>query len=126
MLDRVWRAALLLLSCQTTLAKIHRMMFPHNPQPQDITAPANQFRDGKAVKKMFHAQLVVAANIAMAYLRKHRPQLPIHRVMSSLPNEQHYTESLAPARWMVRQVQYQSERLVGPLEDPKGEPTELD
>ena len=51
---------------------------------------------------------------------------PIHRVMASLPDEQHYTESLAPARWMVGQIQDQYERLVGPPEDPKGEPIELD
>ena len=63
---------------------------------------------------------------ALAYFSKHRPAFPIHRVMASLPDEQHYTQTLAAARWVVRQVQDQSERLVGPLEYPKGEPVDLD
>ena len=126
MLDRVWRSAFLLQSCHTTLSKVHRLLFPHNPQPQGLNALMNQFWDGKAVKTMFNAQLVAGANIALAYFSKHRPAFAIHKVMSTLPDEQHYTQTLGAARWMVRQVQDQSERLVGPLEDPKDEPVEVD
>ena len=75
MLDRVWRAALLLDSCHTTLSLVHRMLFPHNLQPQGLKALADQFKDGKAVKKIFNAQLVAGANIALAYFSKHRPNL---------------------------------------------------
>ena len=75
---------------------------------------------------MFNAQLVAVANIALAYFRKHRPGFAIHKVMMGIPDEQHYTQTLGAARWMVRQVQDQTERLVGPLEDPKGEPVETD
>lgn len=78
------------------------------------------------MKKMFNAQLVAGTNIALVYFSKHRPAFPIHRVISTLPDEQHYIQILAAARWMVRQVQDQSERLVGPLEDPKGEPVDVD
>ena len=104
MLDRVWRAAFLLQSCETTLSKVHRMLFPHNPQPQGLNALTNQFRDRKSVKKMVNAQLVVGANIALAYFSKHRPAFTIHKVMSTLPDEQHYTQTLGAGRWMVRQM----------------------
>ena len=104
MLDRVWCAALLLDSCHTTLSKIHRMLFPHNPQPQGLKALADQFKDGKAVKKMFNAQLVACANIALAYFSKHHPYFAIHRIMMGIPDEEHYAQTLGAARWMVRQV----------------------
>ena len=126
MLDRVWRAALLLDSCHTTLSLVHWMLFPHNPQPQGLKALANQFKDGKVVKKMFNAQLVVGANIALAYFSKHHPYFAIHKVMMGIPDEENYTQTLGAARWMVRQVQDQTERLVGPLEDPKSEHVDLE
>ena len=88
MLDRVWRAALLLDSCHTTLSLVHRMMFPHNPQPQGLKALADQFKGGKAVEKMFNAQFVVGANIALAYFSKHRPYFAIHKVMMGIPDEE--------------------------------------
>ena len=75
MLDRVWRAALLLDSCHSTLSLVHQMLFPHNPQPQGLKASADQFKGGKAVKKRFNAQLVEGAKIASAYFSKHRPGL---------------------------------------------------
>ena len=108
MLDRVWRAALLLDSCHTTLSLVHQMLFPHNLQSQGLKALADQFKDGKAVKKMFNAQLVAGANIALAYFSKHRPRFAIHKVMMGIPDEQHYTQTLGAARWMVTQVQDQS------------------
>ena len=122
MLDRVWRAVLLLDSCHSTLSRIHRMLFPHNPQPRGLKALAEQFHDGRAVKKMFNAQLVAGANIALAYFNKHRPNFAIHNVMMGIPDEENYAHTLGAARWMIRQVQDQTERLVDPLEVPKGEP----
>ena len=115
---------LLLDSCHKTLSLVHRMLFPHNPQPQGLKALADQFEDGKAMKKMFNAQLVAGANIALAYFNKHRPNFGIHNVMMGIPDEENYTHTLGAARWMVRQVQDQTERLVGPLEVPKGEPVD--
>ena len=87
-----------------------------------LKALAEQFHDGRAVKKMFNAQLVAGANIALAYFNKHRPNCAIHNVMMGMPDEENYAHTLGAARWMVRQVQDQTERLVGPLEAPKGEP----
>ena len=57
------------------------MLFPHSPQPQGLKALADQFKDGKAVKKMFNAQLVEGANNVLAYFSKHRPYFAIHKVM---------------------------------------------
>ena len=98
MLDRVWRAALLLDSCHTTLSLVHRILFPHNPQPQGLKALTDQFKDGKAVKKMFNAQLVAGANIMLAYFSKHRPYFSIHKVMMGIPDEENYTQTLGAAR----------------------------
>ena len=75
---------------------------------------------------MFNAQLVAGANIALAYFSKHRPGFAIHKVMMGIPDKENYVQILGAARWMVRQVQDQSERLIGPLEEPKGEPVEVD
>ena len=75
---------------------------------------------------MFNAQLVASVNIALAYFSKYRPYFAIHKVMMGIPDEENYTQTLGAARWMVRQVQDQTERLVGPLEDPKGEPVEVE
>ena len=44
--------------------------------------------------------------------------------MMGIPDEENYTQTIGAARWMVRQVQDQTERLVGPLEVPKGEPVD--
>ena len=122
MLDRVWRAAMLLLGCQKTLSRLHRVMFPHNPQPQGVPALMDMFRDGAGVKQAVHAQLVGGANIALAYFRKHRPYFNLEKVVGGLPDQEHYAESLPFARRMVEDVQRHTERLVGPLDAPKDEP----
>ena len=64
LLDHAWRSVLLLEFCRSTLAKVHRTMFPHNEQPQGIPALLTRFRDGKAIQKMLRAELVGGANIA--------------------------------------------------------------
>ena len=74
------------------------------------------------MKKMINTQLVAGANIALAYFSKHRPGFGIHKVMIGIPDEKNYTRTLGAARWMVRQVQDQTQHFVGPLEAPKGEP----
>ena len=61
LLDRAWRDVLLLESCRSTLAKVHRAMFPHNEQPQGIPALLTRFRDGNVIQKMMCAELVVVS-----------------------------------------------------------------
>ena len=87
-----------------------------------MKALAEQFNDGKAVKKMINTQVVAGANIALAYFNLNRPNFPIHNVMMDIPDDENYAHTLGAARWMVRQVQDQTEQLVGPLEALKGEP----
>jgi len=124
MLDRTWRAGILLEGCRKTLSQVYRVMFPHNEQLQGIPALLDRFREGSAIKEMIHTQLVAGANVALAYLRKHRPHLPLVRILQGLPEEEHYAEALAPARQLIHQVQNRTEKLVGPLDAPKGEPAE--
>ena len=124
MLDRTWRAALLLEGCRKTLWQINRVFFPHNEQPSGLVALLELFREGKALKKIVRAQLVGGANVALAYVRMHRPHLPLQKVLDGLPGEEDYAESLAAARQMIQQVQSFSEQLVGPLDAPKDEPVE--
>lgn len=83
--DRTWRAALALEGCRSTLARVHWAMFPHNPQPSGVPALLTRFREGKAIKTMLRGVLVDEANIAFAYLRTHRPNLPLERVTGGLP-----------------------------------------
>ena len=124
MLDRTWRAAFLLENCRKTLWHIHRVYFPHNGQPHGLAALLERFREGDALKEIFHAQLVVGANVALAYVRLHRPNLPLERLMGGLPSDTDYADTLAAARQMIEQVQKLSERLVGPLDAPKDEPAD--
>ena len=124
MLDRTWRAAVLLEGCRKTLWQINKVYFPHNEQPNGLTALLERFREGGALKEVVHAQLVAGANVALAYVRMHRPNLPLHKVLDGLPGEGDYADTLAAARQMIQQVQNFSEHLVGPLDAPKGEPVE--
>jgi hypothetical protein len=124
MLDRTWRAAVLLEGCRKTLWQINRVYFPHNEQPNGLAALLERFREGSSLKEVVHAQLVAGANVALGYIRKHRPHLPLYKVLDGLPGEDDYAETLAAARQMIQQVQNLSEQLVGPLDAPKGEPVE--
>ena len=124
MLDRAWRAALLLEGCRKTLLQINKVYFPHNEQPNGLAALLERFREGKALKEVVHAQLVGGANVALAYIRMHRPHLPLNKVLDGLPGTDDYADTLAAARQMIQQVQNFSEQLVGPLDAPKDEPVE--
>ena len=124
MLDRTWRAAVLLEGCRKTLWQINRVYFPHNEQPNGLAALPERFREGSALKEVVHTQLVAGANVALAYVRMHRPNLPLYKVLDGLPGEGDYAETLAAARQLIQQVQSLSERLIGPLDAPKGEPVE--
>ena len=68
MLDRTWRAALLLEGCRRTLLQINKVYFPHNEQPSGLVALLERFREGKALKEVVHTQLVGGANMALAYV----------------------------------------------------------
>ena len=125
LLDRTWRAVLLLDSCRGTLARVHRAMFPHNEQPQGIPAILTRFRDGKAIQKMLRAELVGGANIAFAYLRLHWSNFNFEGATEGLSERSHYTSTLGWARKVICQVQKQTEELVGPLHvDRKEEPVD--
>ena len=90
MLDRTWRAALLLEGCRKTLWQINMVYFPHNEQPNGLAALLERFREGSALKEVVGAQLVAGANAALAYVRMHRPHLPLHKVLGGLPGENDY------------------------------------
>ena len=124
MLDRTWRAAFLLEGCRKTLWHIHRVYFPHNGQPHGLAALLERLREGDALKEVVNAQFVAGANVALAYVRLHRSNLPLESVLGGLPGDDDYADTLAAARQMVEQVQKLSERLVGPLDAPKDEPAD--
>ena len=52
MLDRTWRAALLLEGCRKTLLQINRVYFPHNEQPTGPAALLEMYREAKALKEV--------------------------------------------------------------------------
>ena len=124
MLDRTWRAAFLLENCRKTLWHINRVYFPHNAQPNGLSALLERFRDSEGLKEVVHAQLVAGANAALAYVRMHRPHLPLDKVLDGLPGDDDFAETLAAARQIIGQVQRLSEHLVGPLDAPKAEPAD--
>ena len=123
-LNRTWRAAFLLEGCRKTLWHIHRVYFPPNGQPHGLAALLERFRGGAALKEVVNAQLVAGANVALAYVRLHRSNLPLERLLGGLPGDDDYADTLAAARQMIEQVQKLSERLVGPLDAPKDEPVD--
>ena len=83
MLDRTWRAALLLEGCRKTLLQVNKVFFPHNEQPNGLAALLERYREGKALKEVVHTQLVGGANVALAYIRMHRPHLPLTRCLTA-------------------------------------------
>ena len=124
MLDRTWRAAVLLEGCRKALWQINRVYFPHNEQPSGLAALLERFRSSKALKKVVVAQLVAGANAAFAYVRLHRPHVPLDRILDGLPRDSDYAESFAAAHQAIQQVLNHTEQLVGPLDTPKEEPVE--
>ena len=75
---------MLLEGCRKALWQINRVYFPHNEQPNGLSALLERFRESRALKDAVHAQLVGGANVALAYIRMHRPHLPLNRVLGML------------------------------------------
>ena len=82
--DRAWRVGLLMETCRSALARVHRALFPLNEQPQCLAALLTRFRDGKAIKKFVRDQLVGGANAALSFVRIHRPHLNLEKKLEPL------------------------------------------
>ena len=124
MLDRTWRAAFVLEGCRKALWQINKVFFPLGEQPTGLPALLERFRSSRALKEVVFGQLVAGANTAFAYVRLHRPHVPLDRILDGLPRDADYAESLAAARRAMQQVLNHTERLVGPLDAPKEEPVD--
>ena len=66
MLDRTWRAALLLEGCRKSLLQIHKVYFPHNEQPNGLAALLERFREGKALKEDLGRSFLLAPSGRLA------------------------------------------------------------
>ena len=121
MLDRTWRAAIVLEGCRKALAQINKVFFPLDEQPTGLPALSEKFHRAKALKEVVFGQLVAGANVAFAYVRMHRRHVPLDGILGGLPRDSDYAESYAAARRAMEQVMRRTEELVGPLDEPKEE-----
>ena len=121
MLDRTWRAAIVLEGCRKALARINKVFFSREEQPTGLPALLEKFRRAKALKEVVFGQLVAGANVAFAYVRMHRSHVPLDGILGGLPRDSDYAESYAAARRAMEQVMRRTEELVGPLDEPKEE-----
>ena len=125
--DRAWRVAVVLESCRQAFSRIHHALFPLNEQPEGLPALLGKFRKGKAIKKFVREQLISGANVALAFVRTHHPNLDLKKIAlgpapvpggGPVPMEEHYKETRVDALVLVHHVLKEEEKWAPPKDEP--------
>ena len=124
--DRAWQAAILLEVCRSSLARVYQAMFPLNEQPQGLAALVERFREGKAMKRFVREQLICVANVALAFVRSHLPDLDLKKIAlgpapvpggGPVPMQDHYQATRTDALVLVHRVLKEQKKWAEPKEE---------
>ena len=114
--DRIRQVEDFFERCLATLALIYESMFPLNPVPVGLVALMQLFSYGAAIKGFVPAQLIAGAEMALALVRVHRPDVNLDIVMSGFPPgpahvqmQGHYDAVKRPAARVVHLLEKESE-----------------
>jgi hypothetical protein len=95
--DRVAQAGVLAEFCRSTLAVIHKVMFPLNDQPGGLPSLLERFENGEAMYHFVHQHLLCGAQVALSFVRDRHPEVDMeavvlcHRREKVLPKCRHIT-----------------------------------
>jgi hypothetical protein len=105
--------------CQKTLAVIHRVMFPHNVQPESFSGLMVKLQDVDAVIRQVKIQLMAGAKAALALVHASHPEIDLLRITArpaaSLPMQTHLTAARRPAVRVVKQILENDDELIDNL-----------
>ena len=117
--DRIRQVEDLVERCRATLASLYGSMFPLNPLPVGLAALLEKFQYGKDIKGFVRAQLVAGAEVALALVRSHRPDVDFEAVSNGPPRgpsrtrtamQGHYDAVGGPARKIADLLEKESAR----------------
>ena len=86
-----------------------------------------KFRKGKAIKRFVREQLISGANVALAFVRTHHPNLDLKKIAlgpapvpggGPVPMEEHYKETRADALVFIHHVLKEEEKWALPKDEP--------
>lgn len=83
--DRIRQVDDLVERCHAALASLYDSMFPLNPLPVGLAALLEKFNYGKDIKNFVRAQLVAGAEVALAFVRSHHPNVDFAAVAKGPP-----------------------------------------
>ena len=83
--DRIRQVENLVERCRAALASLYDSMFPLNPLPVGLAALLEKFNYGKNIKNFVRAQLVAGAEVALAFVRSHHPNVDFAAVAKGPP-----------------------------------------
>ena len=83
--DHIRQVEDLVERCRGALALLHDSMFPLNPLPVGLAALLEKFNYGKDIKGFVHAQIVAGAELALAFVRSHHPNVNFVAVAKGPP-----------------------------------------
>ena len=125
--NRAWRVAIVLETCRLALYRVNQALFPLNEQPEGLSALLEKFRKGKAIKRFVREQLIGGANVALAFVRTHYPNIDLKKIARGpvpggglVPMQEHYKETRTDALVLIHRVLKEEEEWA----IPKDEPTE--
>ena len=105
--DRIRQVEDLVERCRAALASLYDSMFLLNPLPVGLTALLEKFQYWKDIKGFVRAQLVAGAEVALALVRSHHPNVDFETVSDGPPRgpsrtrtamQGHYDAVGGPAR----------------------------
>jgi len=83
--DRVKQVHAFFDRCREVLALINQAMFPLNPQPPNLLALLNKFRNAEEIRVLVWNQLVAGAKVAFAFIQAYYPTLNLMLIASGPP-----------------------------------------
>ena len=119
--------AIVLESCRLALSRIHQALFPLNEQPEGLSALLEKFCKGKAINKFVREQLIGGANVALAFVRTHYPNIDLKRIAQGpasvpgsgpVPMQEHYQETRTDALVLIHRVLTEEEKWSVPKDEP--------
>jgi hypothetical protein len=81
--DRATQTQGFLDFCNNTLAMVYNVMFPRNPQPDNLPELMGKFRDVCSIHGYVKAQMIAGANLALIWLKICHSKLDFNTVVET-------------------------------------------
>lgn len=117
--DRTAEVGNFVEGCRKTLAAVHRVMSPHNIQPESFSGLMVKLRDVDEVYKQVKIQMIAGAKVALALVHLYHPEIDLLKIATKTsvrpPMEAHLKAARIPAVRVVRQITEDDDELIDNL-----------